>query len=1234
MRAKIRKRIGALSLSLAMCLSLLPAAALAAEPDASITNIPEGMTIEDTVVTEYNGTAAKLDIPEGVTEIGDNAFWSNSSLEAVTLPSTLKTIGDGAFGRTGLAEVTIPDGVTEIGDSAFFGTNSLTKLAFGDGSQLSSIGENAFYSSALTSVTLPAGVTTIGDSAFERCEDLSSVTVNGTVVGESMFYKSGVQSASLPNVETLGKSAFADCTDLTGLYMPQVKYIGQSAFQSTSLTEFVLPDTLESTESSILSYTDLTCLTVSLDTILKDGIDPGTFLNAFYNLSPYENNTQIILTDVDRDITLLENGLKTQAKEIQFSTAMYQAFLVTDVQATLGTITNQSGIEVNVNGSPLQTGGAMPADAASDAYLYRLALSYDTGSGETGILLEPEFGNLTGTYTAAIDHTVSSVTLTAIPSASGASIAITVNGTAVTAETDHTAEIPLNIGENIIAITVTSQNGEVEKTYTLMVSRNDEPPKNLQISTAEELLAFASDINSGAYEDTSDMLVELTADIDLEGQAWTPIGDKGIYYFEGVFDGNGHTIRSLTLNTQGGTYLGLFGGTANTTIRDVHVTGTLHNTVSAQNKYIGGIVGLAQYCEITGCTAEFAVTCEDGATLGMVVGGIVGEADHSRIENCTSNTAISGKAFGYWGGITGAAVDTDLVNAVNRGDIAITETDGYIYAGGIAGAAQAGAAISDCVNEGAITLSADGFYNRTIGGVCGQLLSSTLSRCTNNGDVSAKAYNTAGLAASVSTSSEDGPSVIISCLNNGKVQSEASGSYVAGIVASASDSYNLGTRIESCISLGNVSGATAHAIAANSKNVSFSGNYYDSAIESVGSIPEVVSDGSTGKTSAELYTQKFVDEINSLGGHFRLDEDGKLEVIPPFYTLTVEGSAAENTGAGEYEAGAEVTIDAGSKPGYRFAGWVVTAGDATLADASSVRTTFIMPAGAVTVTANFKSASGGGSSGGSPTYRPDVEDPEGGDVSVKPSTPHKGDKVTITPKPEDGYEVGEVIVTDKNGSKINVTDNGDGTYSFKQPSGKVNIEVIFREIRPEVLPFTDVTESAWYYEAVRYVYENDLMAGTSSITFSPDGITTRAQIATILWRLAGSPVVDYLMGFDDVDPAAYYSEAVRWAASEGIVSGYGNGKFGPDDPITREQFAAMLYRYIQKQGGGFTGAWAFPLDFADADQVSSYAYEALCWMTMNGIINGTGDNQLDPQGTATRAQVAVMLMRFCESIGQ
>lgn len=283
------------------------------------------------------------------------------------------------------------------------------------------------------------------------------------------------------------------------------------------------------------------------------------------------------------------------------------------------------------------------------------------------------------------------------------------------------------------------------------------------------------------------------------------------------------------------------------------------------------------------------------------------------------------------------------------------------------------------------------------------------------------------------------------------------------------------------------------------------------------------------------------------------------------------------------------------------------------------------------------SGSGGGIS--TPAYPPNIEQTEHGSVTTGPKNPQKGDKVTIIPTPEEGFTADEVIVTGPNGNPVAVTPNDDGTYTFTQPDGSVTITVTFRELtgvsdcpRDEscpLAPFADADRSAWYHDGVHYCVENGLMMGTGKNTFAPNTAITRGMIVTILWRLEGSPIVSASLDYDDVTPENWYGEAVRWAAGAGVATGYGNGKFGPNDPITREQMAAMLWRYA-----GSPHADGSLSSFADGAQISSWAQPAMIWAVERGLIAGVSNDWLNSRGQATRAQAATILMRFAGTLAQ
>ena len=257
-------------------------------------------------------------------------------------------------------------------------------------------------------------------------------------------------------------------------------------------------------------------------------------------------------------------------------------------------------------------------------------------------------------------------------------------------------------------------------------------------------------------------------------------------------------------------------------------------------------------------------------------------------------------------------------------------------------------------------------------------------------------------------------------------------------------------------------------------------------------------------------------------------------------------------------------------------------------------------------------------------YKVNVIDSNGGSVTVSSKTAKKGGKVTITPKPEDGYTVEQILVTDKNGNPVKITDNDDGTYSFIQPASNVNVKVTFMDDNTMLNFFVDVPASAYYYDAVLWAAENGITGGTGDgLTFSPNATCTRAQAVTFLWRAAGCPEPETMSSFADVSADSYYAKAVAWAVENGITKGTGDGTtFSPNATCTRGQIMTFLWR-AQKSPAA-AGANSFTDMAAD-----SYCADAVQWAVENGITNGTGDGTtFSPNNNCTRAQIVTFLYRF------
>lgn len=253
-----------------------------------------------------------------------------------------------------------------------------------------------------------------------------------------------------------------------------------------------------------------------------------------------------------------------------------------------------------------------------------------------------------------------------------------------------------------------------------------------------------------------------------------------------------------------------------------------------------------------------------------------------------------------------------------------------------------------------------------------------------------------------------------------------------------------------------------------------------------------------------------------------------------------------------------------------------------------------------------------------PVTAPDKAD--NGSVSVSPKNAIQGSTVTVKVTPDSGYVVDRVTVTDNRGNELKLTQKGVGTYTFTMPAGQVTVTAAFAPAA-EQSPFRDVSASDYYYDAVKWAAEEGITSGTSADLFSPSAPCTRAQMVTFLWRAAGSPNVGGALTFTDVADSAYYAPAVRWAASVGVTSGTGAGRFSPDDPCTRGQMAAFLYRWQQSPAASGSNPFA---DVVDSD----YYYAAVLWAYQKGVTQGVSASAFAPSAPCTRGQMAMFLYQL------
>ena len=743
-------------------------------------------------------------------------------------------------------------------------------------------------------------------------------------------------------------------------------------------------------------------------------------------------------------------------------------------------------------------------------------------------------------------------------------------------------------------------------------------------TTAEQLAGLAQLVNdktaSVSFEGKT---IYLDNDLDLSGSQWTPIGDGSNHarFFAGTFNGQHHKIMNLNHHYTGDEVVrnGLFGvvsdgGTLKNllvidadiasnddsliagiladwvnggTVENCYTSGKIENNVG--NKFVGGLIGQCTWStQVKGCGSDATVIStesneDDVDTVGGLIGQWENSADSSSITDCWFGGSVSCKnIYSAVGGILGANFENFSGNkpgVIIKNCIVATKNITSAEPGNITWiTAVVKTHVTDCIwpdtPPDGVTLDEETYPDNKGNYFAVTKLVVDWDAGTAGADPTFD-QSSCGTAVSNFTSAD----VLAGLQTNAGSGVE----WVAGIghPTFVWDDNNIPADYTA------VDAAIARATALDSSLYT----NYSAVKDSINSVDRAKSKAQ--QTEVDAMAKAIEDAIAA------------LQYKDADYTKVDAAIAKANAlNKNDYKdfSGVEAAVKA-----------VVRGKNITEQSEVDKMAKAIEDA----INALVRRSSGGGSS--SPSYS--VTTPgktENGTVTVSPRSAEKGDSVTITVKPDSGYQLDELTVTDKNGKELKLTDKGNGKYTFTMPASKVEINATFvKEV--ETSPFSDVSTSAYYYEAVKWAQEKGITGGIGNGLFGPNQPCTRAQIVTFLWRAAGSPEPKTMSSFADVSMDAYYAKAVAWAVENGITTGTGDGKFSPDATCTRAQSVTFLFRAIGKLVDS-------KAEFSDVLTDSYYA-NAVAWAVENGVTNGIGNGLFGPDNSCTRAQIVTFLFR-------
>lgn len=1184
-------------------------------------------------------------LPAGITKIGVSAFEGCASLKTINLPSGLTDIETSAFAKSGLTSIELPEGLVNL--SGFFECTALKNVVIPRSVQ--TIGSSAFYKCGLTSVTIPNTVKSFGGQTFDRCPDLKSAVFEDgcTTVAANMFDGcTSLETVELPeSITRIQNSAFSNCTSLKSINLPNNLHVESNAFNNTGLTEINVPGSviLPNGGRAFWNCANLRKVVFNdgLTSIGTAWLEDCTTLQEIHIPVSVRTVNESAFADCTGLTSVYYGGTAQQWKEIIIRDYNENLLKATIYDVNGNVISSESPVptgDPKILGFSPESGAEFPGTVFDITFDREIAeRASNKNSPEVDLTLAEPFR----VHRASDDSVVYTPSEFSWPQftygPSRSILRITPNyssangGTLVPGEQYY-----ITMGAGFVKFTDGKTSPEIKKGDWLFMVK--EPTHE----TPGENTSFTVDITFGNGFGNS-----------TESIAW----DDNWFLNPGTTYNHNLAVASLALS--GSTYASDNG--AEIALKRLGFKNA--QSYSYDSPFWENILGDGT----VGHTFAIKNIQIDGKSCALVAVVIRGTQGVEWASNILDSGMVDWDS-GFDDASRKVLENLNQYLADNQVDTSDKSTVKFLVTGHSRGGVVANLVAADLTTNTVLKKAPNAFgndvYSYTVASPRISFITSSGNGCNNIFNI----INPRDVVPKLPTKEgyeRYGVNLFLPSRYN--FQKQAGGQkYVDFSGKMESTFYSLTNEVfyDNFVLFTMKSTACAHSIAAY---YSWMGRY--SAQELFGDVNkysapifkkivvacpvDVYVYYEDGETAASVINEKIVKEDLLIEV-----ENGVKTIYLPMdqdYDIRVE---AREKGTVHYTV-SEMVLESGGESATRTVNFneiVIAKGDVlagtindipktpvsdyTLTKTTESGVTTTIPAASDTLPSNPAPAPGGNTStGGSSSSRGggsssgvgySISVPgklTGGKVSVSPSSARKGSTVTVTVTLEEGYMLDKLTVKDSKGTELSLTEKGSGKYTFTMPGAKVTVDAAIIPISGDSnrkTVFTDVQPGAYYYDAVGWAVEQGITNGTTDMTFSPNQPCTRAQIVTFLWRAAGSPKASGSNPFTDVDAGSYYYDAVQWAVEQGVTAGTTDTTFSPNNACTRAQAVTFLYRSKQAESSGETEAGQNL--FTDVNPDSYYA-KAVLWAVDNGVTSGVTASTFSPDTTCTRAQIVTFLYR-------